>query len=83
MRKTTMNRAIIDLITDQLQVLLDDHQQYVLKLARALALSQSQSLTGVPGNRLLNFVDFIPLEDLKKMQIAITADCEQIDFNEW
>lgn len=83
MRKTTRNKAIIDLITDQLQVLSDDHQQCVLKLARALALSQSQSVTGVPGNRLLHFVNFIPPEDLKKMQTAITADCEQIDFNEW
>lgn len=83
MRKTTTNRAIIDLITEQLQVLSNDHQQCVLEFARALALSQSQSLTGVPGNHLLNFIDFIPSEDLKKMQTAIEVDCKQIDFNEW
>ncbi|MDO9129529.1 MAG: hypothetical protein Q7U34_06650 [Anaerolineales bacterium] len=75
-----MNNSIASTIIEQLATLPDDLQRQVLEFAQAL---KSSVRKGIAGKNLLRFTGFIPSDDLKKMQQAIEAGCEQVDANEW
>jgi len=55
-------------------------QRQVLDFARILSLTQLQ---GVKGSSLLSFAGTIPTDELAQMQVAIEADCEQVDVHGW
>lgn len=75
-----MSDTIINEVVEKLREMPDNLQQEVLFFTQKLKIT---SITGTPGNELLQFAGMIPSEDLKIMRQAIDIDCEQVDLNEW
>ena len=72
---TTKTRIVegLDGLPEHLQV-------QVLEFVQALRVL---SLRGVPGERLLQFVGTIPMDDLERMREAIEEGCKWVDADEW
>lgn len=75
-----MSNSLISSVIEQLTSLPDDLQRQVLEFVRAL---KSSARRGVPGERLIRFAGFIPIDDLELMSKAIDQDCRKIDPHEW
>jgi hypothetical protein len=71
--------SIAQAILDELRHLDRDQQQRVLDFAQSLVTKPR----GVPGAALLRFAGTIPEEDVRTMEKAIEAGCEQVDEREW
>lgn len=75
-----MNTPVVEKVIKQLETLPDDLQQQVLVFVQGLSHSAKR---GVPGQTLLQFAGSIPQDDLRLMEEAIEAGCEQVDSDEW
>ncbi len=75
-----METSIVTQVVERLSVLPDSLQRRVLEYVESLDV---QVRPGVPGTDLLQFAGTISPDDLKIMQAAIEAGCEQVDVNEW
>ena len=79
-KEVIMDDTIISKVVEQLRMMPDDLQQEVLYFTQRLQVSKP---AGVAGKTLIQFAGTIPLDDLETMRQAISADCEQVDLNEW
>lgn len=71
---------IIEELAEQLKIMPQHLQCQVLEFARSLVKTQIQ---GTPGQKLLHFAGFIPVDDLQLMRTAIEQDCQWVDQDEW
>lgn len=74
-----MNTDLNSEIQAELHTLGDEEQQRVLEFVRSL----KRPMKGTPGNDLAKFAGTIPVDDLRRMAMAIEIGCEQVDLNEW
>lgn len=75
-----MSDAVIKKVIEQLKALSENLQEEFLRLLEALTNSKP---IGVSGESLLKFAGIISSDDLAKMQLVISAGCEQVDLDEW
>lgn len=75
-----MNSTLVTRVVQQSETLPENLQQQVLAFVEAL---RTAIQPGIPGRQLLRFAGTIPADDLRLMQQAIEAECEQVDLNEW
>jgi hypothetical protein len=65
-------------LLETLHILTPAQQQQVLSYARSLPAQK-----GTRGHELLSFAGAVDKDDLENIKLAIQADCERIDSNEW
>jgi hypothetical protein len=75
-----MESMIIDEVVEQLSTMPVNLQRQVLDFVHSL---RTPAARGVPGASLTQFAASIAVGDLKRIQKAIEADCEQIDEDAW
>lgn len=75
-----MSDTVITKVVERMEMLPSDLQQLVLEFVQTL---QSTRRRGVAGPQLLHFAGAISGEDLDRMQHTVTAECAQINLNEW
>jgi hypothetical protein len=79
-----MTTPTIHSVVRMLEKLPESQQKKVAAHLRSyLAGTRAPRHKGNPGKRILKFAGTIPQSDLKQIQKAIEAGCEQVDRNEW
>jgi hypothetical protein len=76
MLETSVEKEILN----EIHRMKTEQQVKVLEFVRSLAKSSGKA---IPGKNLLRFSGKITKNDLQKMTLAIDAECERIDRDEW